>query len=292
MHFPETIRDLISLACRLEATAAKPGNVHPRASFDDLCYDDLVRAADAVAPVLAEAANIGVGRAILESIEATQNIAGGNANLGIVLLLAPLAAVPLDQTLPAGIDDVLHRLTREDAVLAYRAIRLADPGGLGRVESEDVSGEPSGSLVEVMRLAAERDTVALQYATGFQVVLETGVGVLSQERGFADNWEQAVIRLHLTLMAGCPDTLIARRRGWPEARRSAELTQEVLEAGWPATRSGREKLVGLDAWLRQEGHTRNPGMTADLVAASLFVALRDGHVEPPPLDDVIRTAIS
>ena len=33
---------LAEIACILEATARKPGNVHPWASFEDLTYDDLV----------------------------------------------------------------------------------------------------------------------------------------------------------------------------------------------------------------------------------------------------------
>lgn len=52
-----------------------------------------------------------------------------NTNLGIVLLIAPLSAVPLDQSLRDGIGNVLERLTRDDAVWVYRAIRLAQPGG-------------------------------------------------------------------------------------------------------------------------------------------------------------------
>ena len=45
-------------------------------------------------------------------------------------------------------------------------------------------------------------------------------------------------------------------------------------AGWTALRD-------LDAWLRAEGHARNPGSTADLVTACLFVALREGVLTLP-----------
>ena len=200
----------------------------------------------------------------------------------MLLLLAPLAAVPTNLSLVDGIADVLGSLTQQDASLAYQAIRRANPGGMGRSETEDVAAEPTGTLLEVMRLAADRDAIAMQYASRFELVLETGVPILAAESHFQENWEQAIIRLHLTLMATCPDSLIARKRGVDEAHKSAELAKAVLEAGWPTTRPGAQKLVELDVWLRDRGNSRNPGTTADLVAATIFAALRDGFVEMPP----------
>ncbi|HUG89756.1 MAG TPA: triphosphoribosyl-dephospho-CoA synthase, partial [Planctomycetaceae bacterium] len=55
-------------ACLLESTAGKPGNVHPAAAFQDLSYGDFVRSAEAVAPVLARTAELGVGRAVYDAI--------------------------------------------------------------------------------------------------------------------------------------------------------------------------------------------------------------------------------
>lgn len=282
---PESTADftrLIRCACILEATARKPGNVHPNAAFSDLCYDDFVNAAGVAAPVLAQSYKRGVGQTILDAVTATRNMTGSNANLGILLLFAPLAAVPQNVRLTDGITDVLGSLTQQDAALAYQAIRIASPGGIGHSDTEDVSAEPTGTLLEVMRLAAGRDAIAMQYASGFQLVLETGVSILAGESDFRQNWEQAIIRLHLKLMATCPDSLIARKLGSGEAVRSAELAEAILEAGWPSTRHAAQKLVELDGWLRDRGNARNPGTTADLVAASIFAALRDGFVEMPP----------
>src|SRR5438552_12845000 len=93
------------LACIWEATARKPGNVHPYADFSDLTYLDLLQSAAAVAPVLDAAPQMGVGRSVLEAVKATRRVAPTNTNLGIVLLLAPLAAVP-----PS--DDLRHGLPR------------------------------------------------------------------------------------------------------------------------------------------------------------------------------------
>jgi triphosphoribosyl-dephospho-CoA synthase len=281
---PQSTADLsrlIRCACILEATARKPGNVHPEAAFVDLCYDDFVGAAGVAAPILAETRQRGVGQTILDAVRATRETTGSNVNLGIILLLAPLAAVPNNIRLTDGIGDVLGNLTQQDAALAYQAIRLARPGGIGHSDAEDVSTEPTGTLIDVMRLAADRDAIAMQYASGFQLVLKTAVSILADKSDFRENWDQAIIGLHLKLMATCPDSLIARKLGNDEARRSAELAVGVLEAGWPSTRHAAQKLVELDVWLRDRGNARNPGTTADLVAASIFAALRDGIVEMP-----------
>ena len=49
----------------------------------------------------------------------------------------------------------------------------------------------------------------------------------------------------------------------------------MLEHGGVGTPAGRAAYDGFDRWLRADGHARNPGTTADLVTACLFVALRE-----------------
>jgi len=268
----------------MECTARKPGNVHPLAGFDDLHYDDLVRSAECVAPILSEARNRGVGNTIHDAVVATQQAVGKNTNLGIVLLLAPLAAVPEQTPLSEGIAEILQSLTRHDAELAYQAIRIANPGGMGSVDEADVSGEPTGTLLEMMQLAADRDTIAKQYSTNFALVLDTGLSLLeSLVHHFPHDWETATIQLYLHLLAACPDTLIARKCGHDMAEESARRAQAVLDTGWPESDTGRQHFVDLENWLREEGNRRNPGTTADLVAATLFAGLREGTIECPSL---------
>lgn len=274
-------------ACLLEATARKPGNVHPEASYPDLCYDDFVRSADAIAPAIGNAPGQSVGQTILDAVLATQRTVGRNTNLGIVLLIAPLAAVPHAQTLRDGIAPVLRQLTQSDASLVYRAIRAAQPGGMGNVEDQDLADEPTGTLVDVMRLAAERDAIARQYANDFDDILTFGLPTLYElagERAFDARWEEVVIGLQLRWMAMYPDTLIARKRGRREAEESAGMAAAVLDAGLFATDEGRRRLKRFDEWLRAEGNARNPGTTADLVTACLFAALREGVISDGPFD--------
>jgi len=54
-----------------------------------------------------------------------------------------------------------------------------------------------------------------------------------------------------------------------------------LAAGRPGDAAYHEAVSDLDFWLRSDDHRRNPGTTADLVAAGLFVALREAIIKFP-----------
>lgn len=268
------LRTQIAWACLLEVRAPKPGNVHPAARFDDLDWLDFVRSAHAIAPVLATTAERGVGAAVRDAVAATRQVAPSNTNLGIVLLLAPLAAAAARGPLREHLEPVLAGLSLHDARQVYEAIRLAQPGGLGAAPEGDVAAPPPGTLREMMRLAAHRDSIAAEYAQGFPLTLDQGVPLLEARwpAGLADPRE-AIVGLHLELLARVPDTLIARKCGPAVAQEAASRAREVLVRGWPTSPAGRAECERFDAWLRADGHRRNPGTTADLVASSLFAFL-------------------
>jgi triphosphoribosyl-dephospho-CoA synthase len=272
---------LAQLACLLEATARKPGNVHPSENFEDTTFLDFALSALAIGPALDRAAGRGVGAMVLDAVASTRRVVATNTNLGMVLLLAPLAAVARKVPLREGVADVLSATTVDDARLVYRAIRLARPGGLGQATEQDVTAEPTQTLVDVMALAADRDTVARQYANSFGEVFDVGVPALRGALAAGRPLETAVIATHLRLLAEVPDTLIARKCGPDESREAARRAADVLRDGWPDSTTGILSCAGLDRWLRARGHARNPGTTADLVAAALFVCLRDGTIRLP-----------
>jgi triphosphoribosyl-dephospho-CoA synthase len=291
------------LACVLEATARKPGNVTRFADFDDLTYLDFVLSAAAIAGVMDRAAELGVGRTVLEALTATRRLVGTNSNLGMLLLLAPLAAA--DDASEASLERALAKLTVDDSRHVFAAIRLANPGGLGDAPEQDVRGEPTLPLREVMALAADRDSVARQFANGFRDVFEIGVralvagergcvsaprtcqasesesaslarqvlGALTQPRSPANGLEATIIHCHLRFMAALPDSHIVRRCGLQVGEEAQTRAARVLQ--------GLDSFHELDDWLRADGHRRNPGTSADLVAASLFVALRRGMINFP-----------
>jgi triphosphoribosyl-dephospho-CoA synthase len=269
------------MACILEATARKPGNVHRYADFADMTYLDFLLSAAAIAPVLDEAPHRRVGETVLDAVRATRRVVWSNTNLGTILLLAPLAAVPRGEMLKHGVYRVLRDLTLDDSRDVYEAIRLAQPGGLGQVKDQDVSGEPTLPLRQVMELAAERDAVAEQYVTDFRAVFTAAEMMEKTFEHMKADLEFVIITGQLAILTAKPDSLIARKSGPAVAANASLRAAELIEHMGEPGHDFLERLSAFDAWLRADGNRRNPGTTADLMAASLFVALRRGIIPLP-----------
>src|SRR5687768_40558 len=103
-----SIEAAVRAACLLEVTARKVGNVHPLAAFADCDWEAFAASAEAIAPVLGRAPGRPLGETILEAVVATKQRVGRNTNLGMILLLAPLAAVPESEELRPGAGRVLE----------------------------------------------------------------------------------------------------------------------------------------------------------------------------------------
>jgi len=267
------------LACLLEASAPKPGNVSPSASFRDATFEDFLASAAAIGPAFATAGERPLGATIRAAVAATARWTQSNTNLGLVLLLAPLARAALQPggtALRARLAAILADSTVADAREAYAAIRRATPGGLGRVDEQDVSASPTASLRDVMALARDRDAIAREYATDFRATFELGAPALRGALGSGLTWRDAVIETYLTLLAASPDTHIARKLGIDAAATVQRRARAVLEAGGVRSAMGREAIAQLDRELRDDGNTLNPGATADLTGAAIYVVLLEG----------------
>jgi triphosphoribosyl-dephospho-CoA synthase len=303
------LAEQIEISCLMEATARKPGNVHPGASFADLDYDDFVCAAKAIGRPLESVQQAGLGQSVWNAIAATQRGVRSNVNLGIALLIVPLAAVPSNEPLRSGIPKIVAETTVEDAEAVYAAIRLAAPGGLGKADSQDIHNQPTITLRDAMALAAGRDRIAEQYSTDFAYVLGIArpwlveswrwchelsnvipqMGELLGLPGIT-SWEATLIRFQLKLLADAPDSLVARKCGPAVAAELQQRAADVQHLDWPSRKESWPALHRFDHWLREDGHRRNPGTTADLIAATLFAALRDGLLEAPARETVLQHA--
>ena len=273
--------ELAMMACLLEAWAPKAGNVQPGKGFQGTSLHHFIEAASAITGPLERAAERPLGDTILEAVTESREATGQNVNLGIILLLGPLASAAPELEPRAGTRQVLENLDSEDCRKIYEAIRIANPGGLGSVETADVNGPPPADLIAAMELAAGHDLVARQYANGFEQVFCDGLGWLQEACGDGLDLDDTIVRLHLQFMANYPDSLIARKCGLETAEKAAAGAARVLEGGWPETGTG-ELFEEFDNWLRADGNRRNPGTSADLVAACLFLALRAGIIGLPP----------
>ena len=291
MSGSHSIGQTASLACILEVTAPKPGNVHRGADFEDCTLNDFLASAVAIAPHMDRAGQVPIGETIFRSIEATRTVTTANTNLGIVLLLAPLAAAaatyPAD--LRTGVKSALSNLTASDSKFAYQAIKLAKPGGINATgESSDaadmdVNGEAPDDLITAMRAAESYDMVARQYSNGFADVFEFVTPRLGEAAidGETASLPDRIVYTQLQLMAEYPDSLIQRKCGMHTAAEASARAANVIASGAIGSDPYNACLADLDFWLRSDGNRRNPGTTADLIAAGLFAALWERRIVGP-----------
>ena len=267
--------DAFTWACTLDVVVPKPGNVSIASPGHGMTADQFTGSAQAAAGPLCEP-GAAVGWRIEGAVRASWAAAGCNTNLGIVLLCAPIAAACESCAMPASapaLQDMLHRVTQgltvDDARAAYRAIAHANPGGLGRAPTQDVAAEPSIDLRAAMTLAADRDRIARQYAQGFDELFLQGLPAFHQalDHGLA----AAVLGTYLHWLASGPDSHIVRKHGAALAQtvttEAAVLCAEWRAQGCPA---GCSALSSWDTQLKTRGI--NPGTSADLTVATLFVA--------------------
>lgn len=270
-------------ACRLDVETAKPGNVSIASAGHGMDAAQFVASAEASAPALF-ARGASVGERILDAVTRTQRVAGCNTNLGIVLLVAPLAAALEDACAPKQaalqangwqrcVERVLAALTVDDARAAYRAIALANPGGLGDAPEQPVQAPPTVDLRTAMTLAARRDSIARQYANGFADVFGAGLDVIT----LSPRTTPAALTLDvfLTFLGTWPDSHIVRKHGAALAQ-SVTRDARLHHAQWRAAhdaQSDMQSVARLDAWDAELKARRvNPGTSADLTVATLFVA--------------------
>lgn len=276
MSTHEKIAAAAQLACLLEASAPKPGNVSPGIAFHDTRYEDFLASAAAIAPAFLDAGAQPLGETIRRAIEDTRRWTSANTNLGIVLLLAPLARAahaPSPKALRDRVRQVIAATTVADAVAVYGAIRLARPGGLGEVAAEDVATSPTVTLAAAMELASERDDIAREYVTAFARTFTVGAPALTKARATGLDWPDAIVECYLALLADSPDTLITRKLGPDAASEVRARAIAVRAAGGMRTNAGRHAVASLDLALRDARNSRNPGTTADITAAAVFVVL-------------------
>jgi triphosphoribosyl-dephospho-CoA synthase len=280
MFGPLPISIAATMAIISEVTAPKPGNVHRGADFEDVTYVDFLYSAVVIGPIVARTAELGVGETVLEAVRATRAAVGTNTNLGTLLLIAPLAKVRGNTLHRNAIGQVLQELTFDDTRKVFEAIRVSSAGGLGKTNQADVADEPPPglALVDAMLMAADRDLVARQYCNDFADVFRLAGWI---EEGAARGWsnDTAVVHAYMRQLATEADSLIVRKCGDRIGEQARAMACCVVEAGQPESDEYERGLADLDFWLRADGHRRNPGTTADLIAAALFVLLREGRLK-------------
>ena len=307
----DLVEQCATLAALLEVSAyPKPGNVHRLHDVPGTRYEHFLAGSVAMGPAMRRLALCGyhagrgtaawsdvkVGVHILEAVEYTLSWqGGGNVNLGVILLFAPMAAAAGttlcgDGLVDAGalreaLKEAIRATTSDDAVAVYEAIRMAvPPRVLGRVEEFDVLDDSAAgrirsegvTLLDVFRRCAHRDAICREWTLDFETTFTVGHPYLREEVRGSGDINAAVVNTFLLLLSRSPDTLIQRKSGMERAMEVSERASRILVEGGARSERGREMLWALDKELQEAGGRLNPGTTADLTAASIFVLLMEG----------------
>lgn len=267
------------LALLLEvAGTPKPGNVDREREYADLRFEHFLAGAVGARDGLDAAADgAPLGEAFERAVEGMSQQRGGNTQFGALLLLTPLVRAAVDRDLsPDGVTAVVEDATVEDAAGFYRAFDHVDVFAGDLPEDADALDVRRGSdavpevrdrgltLYEVMAESADRDGVAREWIDGFERTFRAADRIADGEGPVPGRAAETF----LWLLSRRPDTFVAKQHG-PEAARSVMVrAQEAREDGPQLVDAFAESLVESGV---------NPGTTADVVAAGLFVALeRDG----------------
>ncbi|MGI9470122.1 MAG: triphosphoribosyl-dephospho-CoA synthase [Rubripirellula sp.] len=277
-HLACTPAEAVRWACVLEATAPKPGNVFPGRSFADLNHADFVAAAEIAARDLGLKKEP-ISLRMLNAVDQMISRLGTNVNLGIILLLGPLVAADESRlatlaegdpvpTWSSAIPGVLDRFDGQDGKRIFLAIQRASAGGMGSSESMDLNeSHDSVNILQAMTIAKDRDRIARQYAGGYADLLEHIVPTLRDSITDCGDVLIGICQSHVRLLADAPDSLIARKNG-------PKLAEEVQQRAGQVDLNDVDSMEAFDRFLRTGGHHLNPGTTADLIAAAIYVLLR------------------
>lgn len=269
-------------ACLIEASAyPKPGNVTPKEGFADLRYSDFRKAAHAIVPAIRDAAEgRPLGECVLHAIEDTREVCGSNVNLGIVLLLVPLAAAGKDaksagELSKRATENVL-KSSVEDSLDFLRAVRVAEPflpehvldARERKTEREVTKGKIT--FARLMRISSKSDMVATELLNGFQKSMFV-YGNFSGKK----ITNGLVCQAYLRLLSKFRDTLVEKKHGKKKALWVKRRAREALALGGVWTEQGLREVLKFDRELREGGI--NPGSTADILCAGIFLALLFGE---------------
>lgn len=307
VHNAHDIASCGSLASLLEVSSyPKPGNVHRTRDFPDTRYEHFLAAAIAIYPALFWAATQAIqgaypeedpnllGEIILAATRRTQEWqSGGNVNFGEVLLFAPLTIAMgacvctdvrgLDELRAIAVNVVAHS-TVEDAALTYQAFQVVHPGSMGSRQRYDVTNpdaveeirQDGMTFKDCFLLNPDTDDISAELTGTFTRTFLEGIPTLTRELARCPDTNAAIVNTFLFLLAQKEDSLIIRKAGHDHAVEIQSQAGAIMDRGGMANEIGKAEVQEFDGFLQKEGGKLNPGTTADILGATLFVACACG----------------
>jgi triphosphoribosyl-dephospho-CoA synthase len=272
---PDHVAQCAELAMLFELSSSpKPGNVDRCHDFSDISFHQFLVSAVSAYPVFRKAAlgQESVGSLILEGVKARRNWnIITNTHFGSLVLMVPLAlAARRPGDLEREVAGVLRNTTVQDAIDFYTAFDLAgarvtdvNEFSLKDKSSNEQLRLKSKTLQDLMLLSKDHDLIAREWSTNYErsFRLSKRLATLIENHGL----NEGVVRAYLEELAEVPDSLICAKFGLEKARQvSFQANNALNDATLDEARKMDCDLVANDI---------NPGSTADLIAASLFIFL-------------------
>ena len=290
---PEEIAKMAQIASALEVSGyPKPGNVHRARDFDDMEFEDFVISGIVIGDTIREACtdvdveNPQLGKYILQAVAETDRWIKNNTNLGIVMMTTPIAVAA---AISDSFDDIRENIklvmgntSVDDACDLYDAINIADAGGMGDQDEYDVASdnaknelrENGQTMYDVLKISAPWDMLAREMTGDMPAVFEIGYPKYHELRQ-SKSQNDACVLTFLTILSHVPDTLISRKYGSDEAMKISLMTRDLLNI--KDEPDFKDRLREFDDYLFKNKY--NPGTTADLTAASIFVSYLKSNFE-------------
>lgn len=287
------IAKIAQIASALEVSGyPKPGNVHRTRDYDDMVFEDFIISGIVIGDAIREACsdvdveNPQLGKYILNAVSETDKWIKNNTNLGIVMMITPIAvAAAISDSfdeIRENVKVLMANTSVDDACDLYDAINIADAGGMGDQDEYDVSSdsaknelrENKQTMYDVLKISAPWDMLAREMTSDMPAVFEIGYPTyqkLSKEKSKND----ACVLTFLKILSQVPDTLISRKYGSDDAIKVSMMTRDLLNI--EGEDDFDEKVAQFDEFLFKNKY--NPGTTADLTAASIFVSYLKDNFE-------------
>lgn len=291
---PNLIAKIAQLSSVLEVSGyPKPGNVHRTRDFDDMVFEDFLISGIAIGDSIRDAANhaskinssisfkdSNLGKYILESVKETDKWIANNTNLGIIMLITPIAmsAAISDNLnhLKDNINNLIINTTVIDAIALYNAISIADAGGMGEQDNFDVNSDDSINeltennlnIFDVLKISSPWDNLAKELTSKMPISFDLGYPVFSKLKN-KSSLNSATVTTFLTILSKVPDTLISRKYGNQKANDVSKIAKNVLKYKNDDSKFN-EKINDFDNYLFK--NKLNPGTTADLTASSIMIS--------------------
>ena len=303
----EKLSILSQHALIIEVSSEKPGNVSPQRDFCDMTYEDFVLSCIITGSGLKEcfegglmwkqgkisAPGLCIGRKIYEIITNIKSSVGVNTQLGTVMLAVPTAAGIGSlvsngnlnfgdnfENLKNNINKIIKSASVEDTLYLYDAINIACAGGLdvdldsfacldlGDESAKEKIIDREISFYDIMKISAGWDGIAGELSNGMPSVFDAAGRILKlQKQGHS--LRLCALDAYLYTLAKHPDTLIARKHGVEISVDISKYVSDILDRAGESPMLNSQDIELIEK--RLSG--KNPGTTADIVAAALIIAV-------------------